>query len=65
MKKGPARPLRKEASSLNAWCPEALLELFRESESYTYFLNMADGLMTRDGKPIGLKDRYSKNNATS
>ena len=60
-RRGPAGPPGKDAFNLYAWCPKALLQLFRESESCTYFFNTADdGILS---KPEGLKDRYGKNNA--
>ena len=48
--RGLAGPLGRDAFNLYVWCPKALLQLFRESESFTYFFNTAeDGVITRDG----------------
>ena len=57
--RGPPGPPGRDAFDLHLWCPEALLQLFRESEVCTYFFNTAaDGLITQGGKPVGLRDRY-------
>ena len=63
--RGPPGPPGRDAFDLHLWCPEALLQLFRESEVCTYFFNTAaDGLITQGkGKPVGLKDRYGKKHA--
>ena len=45
--RGPPGPPGRDAFDLHQWCPEALLQLFRESEVCTYFFNTAaDGLIT-------------------
>ena len=61
---GPPGPPGLDAFDLHLWCPEALLQLFRESEVCTYFFNTAaDGLITQGGKRVGLTDRYGKKHA--
>ena len=61
-RRGPVGPPGKDAFNLYAWCPSALLQLFRESESCTYFFNTADDGVI-ESKSKALKDRYGKNNA--
>ena len=63
--RGPPGPPGRDAFDLHLWCPEALLQLFRESEVCTYFFNTAaDGLITQGtGKAVGLRDRYGKKHA--
>ena len=62
--RGPPGPRGKDAFDLHLWCPSGLLNLFRESESCTYFFNtLSDGILTKQGKPVGLKDRYGENHA--
>ena len=63
--RGPPGPPGRDAFDLHLWCPEALLQLFRESEVCTYFFNTAaDGLITDgQGHPAGLKDRNGKKHA--
>ena len=62
--RGPPGPKGKDAFNLRLWCPEALLEFIRRSESCTYFFNtLIYGILVKGGKPIGLKDRYGQNHA--
>ena len=58
---GPAEPSGKDAFNLYVWCPDALQQLYQETESCAYFFNTAeDGVITPEGKPTELKDIYGK-----
>ena len=61
---GPPGPSGKNAIQLHEWCPKSLIEMFRKDEECTfYFDTETDGILYKDGKPIGLKDRFGGKNA--
>ena len=63
-RRGPPGPPGKNAIHLPRWCPKSVLDMFRNDEECTYFFNTdKDGILFDGSKPIGLKDRYGKNNA--
>ena len=64
-RRGPPGPPGRDAFELQSWCPSAVLEMFRKEEECTFFFNTdKDGLLyDKNGKAIGLKDRYGENNA--
>ena len=61
--RGPPGPPGKDSFNLYLWCPSALLQLFRESESCTYYFDTAVDGIIKEGKRTWLKDRFGKNNA--
>ena len=63
-RRGPPGPPGKNAVDIPAWCPKGVLEMFRRSEECTFYFNTEkDGILYDGQKPIGLKDRFGKNNA--
>ena len=63
-RRGPPGPPGKNAAQLSRWCPKSVLDMFRRDEECTFYFNTdKDGILYEDDKPIGLKDRFGKNNA--
>ena len=63
-RRGPPGPKGKDAIELHTWCPDAVLRMFRESESCTFYFNTAeDGILKNEKGIMALKDRFGKNNA--
>ena len=62
-RRGPKGPPGKNAFEIHKWCPDSMLRMFRENEDCTFFFNTAeDGIIYNEEIPIGLKDRFGKNN---
>lgn len=63
-RRGPRGPPGKNAFELQSWCPTGVLDMFRREEEFTFFFNTEkDGLLYKDNKVIGLKDRFGEKNA--
>ena len=63
-RRGPPGPSGKDAIQLHEWCPKGVLEMFRRDQECTFYFNTeTDGILYKDDKPIGLKDRFGENNA--
>jgi len=55
---GPVGQKGEDAFNLIQWAPHAIKRLFRESEAVNiYFNNATDGIIFKESKPIGLKNR--------
>ena len=61
-RRGPRGRPGKDAVNLLNWYPASVLRMFRENEECTfYFCTATDGILyDKDGKPIGLKDRFGE-----
>ena len=63
-RRGPPGPAGKDALELNTWFPLSMVRMFREEEECTfYFDTETDGILYKDGQPIGLKDCGGRMNA--
>ena len=61
---GPPGKKGKDAFDLYKWCPVSMLRIFRENEACRfYFKTEDDGILKKEGKPIGLRDHLGKRNA--
>ena len=61
---GESGPPGKDAFDLYKWCPTSMLRIFRENEACNfYFKTEDDGILKKEGKPIGLKDHLGQRNA--
>ena len=48
-KRGPPGPKGKDAIPLYSWCPDAMLQMFRQSENCTYYFNDANSGILNNG----------------
>ena len=63
-KRGPPRPKGKDAIPLYSWCPDAMLQMFRQSERCTYYFNDANSGILNNGKgKHALRDQFGNNHA--
>ena len=64
-KRGPPGPRGKDAVPLYSWCPDAMLQMFRQSEACTYYFNDYDSGVMHNKKTgqNALKDQFGNNHA--
>ena len=63
-KRGPPGPKGKDAIPLYSWCPDAMLQMFRQSENCTYYFNDANSGILNNGKgKHALRDQFGNNHA--
>ena len=60
-RRGPRGPPGQDAVNIFTWFPLSALRMFRENSACTFYFNTVDdGILKKDEKPIGLKDRYGE-----
>ena len=60
-RRGPRGPPGQDAVNIFTWFSVSALRMFRENSACTFYFNTADdGILKKDEKPIGLKDRYGE-----
>ena len=60
-RRGPRGPPGQDAVNIFTWFSASALRMFRENSACTFYFNTADdGILKKDEKPIGLKDRYGE-----
>ena len=64
-KRGPPGPKGKDAIPLYSWCPDAMLQMFRQSENCTYYFNDANSGVMYNKKTgqQALRDQFGNNHA--